>query len=163
MVTVRSLAYQIWGNLDSRGMCLSPEDTFVSWLPQYHDLGLVMGYLMIIGAGARGIYMSPFTFIARPSVYLKTIETYRGTVTGMPNFGFQLLVNKADKNVDLSSLRSMLVGAEPTRVDTMLAFIEKFQIHPDVINSGYGKLPSFHALTVIPLTSARCGSPRHGI
>lgn len=113
------------------GMSISADDIFVSWLPLYHDMGLIGGLLQPIHRGIPAILMTPRFFIERPIRWLEVISHYRATVSGAPNFAFQLCVERVRSSqlsgLDLSSWRVAFSGAEPVRRDTMLAFIERFK------------------------------------
>ena len=109
-----------------RASGVTAADTFVSWLPLYHDMGLIgacMGSLLV---GFRLVLMSPVAFLARPSFWLWTIHRHRATVSAAPNFAYELCVNKIDDRdltgLDLSCWRLAYNGAEPVSPDT----IEKF-------------------------------------
>ncbi|MBP7149696.1 MAG: thioester reductase domain-containing protein [Acidobacteria bacterium] len=105
----------------------------VSWLPQYHDMGLIGYYLfpLILGGSVHGF--SPLNFLKRPALWLQTITKYRGTITSSPNFGFEYCLRE-DKfpdedleGLDLSSLSFMMNAAEPVRADTYTRFLERFE------------------------------------
>lgn len=103
----------------------------MSWLPTYHDMGLVGGVLMPMFLGRQCILMSPMTFLQRPERWLQAINDYRVTITGGPNFAYQLCVDKINdedlQNIDLSSWEIAFNGAEPIRSSTLHAFTERFQ------------------------------------
>lgn len=96
---------------------IHPGSTLVSWLPHYHDMGLIGILLSTIETGAQATFMSPKAFIEKPVRWLKALSTYRGTHTASPNFGFELAVRdlkrKGEISLDLSSLEVALCGAEP--------------------------------------------------
>lgn len=106
------------------------EEIFVSWLPPNHDMGLVGGLLMPLWLGAQGILLNSAQVIKRPRLWLETISRYRGTVSGGPNFCFELcnqkLVNSDLDDLDLSSWRVACVGAEPVSVTTLERFSSIF-------------------------------------
>ena len=113
----------------------SDENTVcVSWLPQYHDMGLIASYLCNLKVGSTGWYMSPITFIKRPILWIIVMSTSRCTFTQAPNFAFELAARKWDglarpeekAGMDLSRLCLMTSGGEPVRKDTMDLFFEKF-------------------------------------
>ena len=112
------------------GMSISSDDIFVSWLPLYHDMGLIGGLLQPIHRGIPTVLMTPKFFIERPVRWLEAISRHRATISGAPNFAFQLCVERVRaaqlQNLDLSSWRVAFSGAEPVRRDTMSAFIERF-------------------------------------
>lgn len=102
----------------------------VSWLPMYHDLGLIAGILGPFYAGKRIVMMSPLAFIQRPVRWLEAISRYRPVVTGAPNFAYDLCVSKFRpedaEGLDLSCLKIAMNGAEPVREETLLRFNETF-------------------------------------
>ena len=108
----------------------SVEDRVVSWLPLYHDMGLMGGLLQPLYSGAPCILMPPQLFLARPMRWLEAISTHRGTVSGGPDFAYRLCVDRiADDAVaalDLSSWELAFSGSETVRADTLNAFAEKF-------------------------------------
>jgi 8-amino-7-oxononanoate synthase len=111
-------------------MEIDASDRFVSWLPLFHDLGLVGMALDALVAGADLYMLSPFDFAKNPFGWLKTISDVRGTITATPNFGLTLAMRRVSdaqmQSIDLSSLRRLYCGAEP--IDGRLAaqFIDRF-------------------------------------
>jgi 1-acyl-sn-glycerol-3-phosphate acyltransferase len=109
---------------------VSSRDVFVSWLPLYHDMGLIGACLGALVLGFRLVLMSPLAFLARPARWLQTIHQHRGTVSAAPNFAFELCVSKlTDAEVgalDLSSWRLAFNGAEPVSPDTLERFAARF-------------------------------------
>jgi acyl-CoA synthetase (AMP-forming)/AMP-acid ligase II len=108
----------------------TPSSTFVSWLPHYHDLGLVAHLLHSFYGGSHCVMLAPTTFVSRPIEWLRAITKYRGEYTGAPNFAYQLCVDKIQpeeqKNLDLSSLRMAINAAEPINAQTLWDFGAKF-------------------------------------
>jgi acyl carrier protein len=108
----------------------SSADIFVSWLPLYHDMGLIGAWLGCLYFGAPLYAMSPLSFLVRPESWLWAIHRFRATFSASPNFGFELCLNKvADADLealDLSSLRMVANGAEPVSVQTLRRFIDRF-------------------------------------
>ena len=115
------------------------DTTVVSWLPQYHDMGLIGSYLGTLYCGGNGYFMSPLTFIQRPSIWIEAISKYRGTHLQAPNFAYKLTARKFDsslyqvggkggggENLDLSSVRHMINAAEPVTEDSINAFMDAF-------------------------------------
>ncbi len=113
-----------------RMMEASSADIFVSWLPLYHDMGLIGAWLGCLHFGAPLYAMSPLSFLVRPESWLWAIHRFRATFSASPNFGFELCLNKitdADlEGLDLSSLRMVANGAEPVSVQTLRRFIDRF-------------------------------------
>ena len=113
-----------------RASKISSADTFVSWLPLYHDMGLIGACLGALMIGFRVVLMSPLAFLARPARWLETIHKHRGTVSAAPNFAYELCLNKlvdADLDrLDLSCWRLAFNGAEPVSPDTLERFAARF-------------------------------------
>jgi 1-acyl-sn-glycerol-3-phosphate acyltransferase len=105
-------------------------DVVVSWLPLYHDMGLIGCWMGSLYFGMPLVLMSPLTFLARPSRWLWAIHRYRGTLSAAPNFAYELCVAKVSdeeiEGLDLSSWRMALNGAEPVSPDAMRRFIERY-------------------------------------
>ncbi|SCL56923.1 Acyl transferase domain-containing protein [Micromonospora eburnea] len=102
----------------------------VSWLPPYHDMGLIGAMLQPLYAGFPATFMSPTSFLKRPLRWLQAISKYGGTLSGSPNFGYELCVAKTTPEqraaLDLSSWRLAFSGAEPVRAETIDRFAEAF-------------------------------------
>jgi acyl-CoA synthetase (AMP-forming)/AMP-acid ligase II/acyl carrier protein len=117
----------------------------VSWLPPYHDMGLIGGILQPLSIGRPMILMSPMAFLRKPVRWLQAISRYRATTSGGPNFAYELCVKKitsADcETLDLGSWQVAFNGAEPIRPQTLDAFAKKFQayeFHRDAFYPCYG-------------------------
>ena len=108
----------------------SPASKFVSWLPVYHDMGLIGGILQPLYGGFPCFLMSPASFLQSPYRWLKTISDYRGTTSGGPNFAYELCIQKITpeqrQTLDLSSWSVAFNGAEPIRWETLEKFSEIF-------------------------------------
>jgi amino acid adenylation domain-containing protein len=118
----------------TRGIQTRPEeDHFVSWLPPYHDMGLIGGILHPLYAGYPATLMAPMTFLRRPLRWLEAISSVGGCVSGGPNFSFDLCVRKTTPEeratLDLSRWRLAFNGAEPIRPETLGRFVEAFAPH----------------------------------
>lgn len=107
-----------------------PEDVFVSWLPLYHDMGLIGAWLGSLYYAALFVVMSPLSFLARPQRWLWAIHRHRGTLSAAPNFGYEYCLRRiadADlQGLDLGSWRAAFNGAEPVSPDTVEAFAQRF-------------------------------------
>ncbi|XP_019164111.1 PREDICTED: uncharacterized protein LOC109160273 [Ipomoea nil] len=117
----------------------------VSWLPQYHDMGLIGGLLTILVSGGSGILFSPVTFMKNPLLWLQTMSKWRATHSAAPNFAFELLVRRLEsskeENFDLSSMHFLMSAAEPIRQTTLKRFVEltqSFGLSREVMAPGYG-------------------------
>jgi 1-acyl-sn-glycerol-3-phosphate acyltransferase len=125
----------VLANIRAMGTALrvTPEDVFVSWLPLYHDMGLIGAWLGSLYYGTPLVLMSPLRFLARPERWLKAIHQHRATLSGGPNFAYELLLrmvrDKALEGLDLSSWRVAFNGAEPVQPETLERFVERFAPH----------------------------------
>jgi len=112
------------------GIDLNPDDVIVSWLPLYHDMGLIGGLLQPIFSGVPCVLMSPAYFLGRPLRWLEAISEYGGTISGGPDFAYRLcserVSDSALERLDLSQWRVAYSGSEPIRLDTLERFAEKF-------------------------------------
>jgi fatty-acyl-CoA synthase len=114
----------------SDAIALTPQDCIVSWLPLYHDMGLITSYWMPLLKGVRLVTMSPFAWIRRPEMIFSAIESFSGSCCWMPNFAFQLLADLPEsrlKPFDLSSLRTLVNCSEPVMTKSLSAFYEKYK------------------------------------
>ncbi|MCG7992133.1 MAG: AMP-binding protein [Candidatus Thiodiazotropha lotti] len=110
---------------------VTPDDVFISWLPLYHDMGLIGAWLGSLYFGMPLVVMSPLHFLAHPARWLWAIHHHRGTLSASPNFGYELCLNKVSEEeiagLDLSSWRFAFNGAEPVTAATMQGFAERFE------------------------------------
>ena len=108
----------------------TPDTIGVSWLPPYHDMGLVGGILQPIFVGLKMILMPPVAFLQRPTRWLSAISKYGGTTSGGPNFAYDLCAKQVKpeqlEQLDLSSWTLAFTGAEPVRAETIDTFSQKF-------------------------------------
>jgi len=102
----------------------------VSWLPLYHDMGLIGSWLMPLYFGVPVVVLSPLAFLSRPVRWLRAFDRYRGTLGAAPNFAYELAaakVSDADiEGLDLSAWRAALNGAEPVLPATLDRFAARF-------------------------------------
>ena len=106
-------------------LSLRAEDILVSWLPLYHDMGLIACYLMPLMCGIPFYQMDPFDWVVQPDLLLATIERVRATITFVPNFAYHLLATKG-RDHDLSSMRLWVNCSEPARAQSHQAFLNRF-------------------------------------
>jgi len=133
------------------------EDVFVSWLPLYHDMGLIGGCFATMYLGFPVVLMSPLAFLSRPSQWLRAIHRHRGTISGGPNFSYELCLRRIPEQelegLDLSSWRFAFNGAEPVSADTLAAFEERFSrwnFRKNVISPVYGLAEASVGLAFTP-------------
>lgn len=112
------------------GAKIQPSDIIVSWLPLYHDMGLIGTWLGSFYHGLPVTILSPLTFLRRPEQWLWAIHYHRATISGGPNFGFELCLNKVQpeqiEGLDLSTWRLAFNGAEAIMPETLEKFTQKF-------------------------------------
>jgi len=115
-----------WG----RALALGPKDVAVSWLPLYHDMGLIGAWLGSLYHGCPLVLMSPLDFLACPRLWFEAIARYRGTISAAPNFAWALMLRQRtalqETRLDLSSLRYLANGAEPVSASTLDEFASAF-------------------------------------
>lgn len=116
----------------------------VSWLPQFHDLGLIGYYLFQVVTGGTTYGFSPLDFLRRPVLWLETLSRYKATYTSSPNFGFEYCLSSERvpddvlEGLDLSSVQVFMNAAEPVRPGTYRGFLERF--------AKYGLRPAAHVV-----------------
>lgn len=111
-------------------LALTAEAVVVSWLPLFHDMGLVGSVLIPMQVGFRSILMSPLAFLERPLRWLEAIARYGGTLSPAPNFAYELVVRRSTpeerRAIDLRSWAAAMNGAEPVRADVCARFLDAF-------------------------------------
>lgn len=119
-------------NIRAMGQALKagPEDVIVSWLPLYHDMGLIGAWLGSLYHAAHLVVMPPLSFLARPMRWLAAIHRHGGTISAAPNFAYEMCLRRISdsdlEGLDLSSWRIAANGAEPVSPDTLRRFHDKF-------------------------------------
>eukprot|EP00602_Paraphysomonas_sp_CaronLab_P007959 CAMPEP_0185034110 /NCGR_PEP_ID=MMETSP1103-20130426/23687_1 /TAXON_ID=36769 /ORGANISM="Paraphysomonas bandaiensis, Strain Caron Lab Isolate" /LENGTH=811 /DNA_ID=CAMNT_0027570633 /DNA_START=15 /DNA_END=2450 /DNA_ORIENTATION=+ len=125
----------------------TPETVCVSWLPQYHDMGLIGSYLGCAYCGGSGYYLSPISFLKDPTQWVRALSIYKASHTQAPNFAFALVTRKFKEasppitDLDLSSVRHMINAAEPVdavALDQFCNVFAGFGLSPGVIYPTYG-------------------------
>jgi 1-acyl-sn-glycerol-3-phosphate acyltransferase len=142
-----------WG----RAVALTPADVTVSWLPLYHDMGLIGAWLGSLYHACPLVLMSPLDFLARPERWLWAIHQHRGTVTAAPNFAFELCLRHLDparlQGLDLSSWRYAANGAEPIGAETLARFaaaLRPYGLRGEALAPVYGLAECSVGLAVSP-------------
>lgn len=141
----------------SSAIDLRSEDVIVSWLPLYHDMGLIAGFVMPVVAGIRLVMMSPFLWVRSPKVLLQAAGRHRATLCWLPNFAYNHSVRAVRdrdlEGVDLSSLRAVINCSEPVRLDSHEMFAQrfaKFGFRPDALSACYAMAENTFAVTQTP-------------
>jgi 1-acyl-sn-glycerol-3-phosphate acyltransferase len=135
-----------------------PDDVGVSWLPLYHDMGLIGAWLLLLYFGIPVAILSPLAFLTRPERWLWALHRHRGSLAAAPNFAYELCVRKiADRDIeglDLSTWRAALNGAEPVNSETLERFAERFArygFRREALLPVYGLAEASLAVTVPPM------------
>jgi acyl carrier protein len=135
----------------------SSKDVFVSWLPLYHDMGLIGAWLGSLYVGFPLVVMSPLAFLTGPERWLWAVHRYRGTLSAGPNFSYELCLNRIDdaqiEGLDLSTWRHAFNGAEAVSPDTVTRFSERFArygLRPSAMTPVYGLAESSVGLLFPP-------------
>jgi len=149
----------ILANIRAFGEALSigPEDVAVSWLPLYHDMGLIGSWLGALYFGIPIVILSPLAFLSRPARWLWALHAHRATVSAAPNFAFDLCVRKVSdgeiRGLDLSAWRLALNGSESVSAETIERFTRRFAgygFRPETMCPVYGLAEASVALTSPP-------------
>jgi len=136
MITHGNLAHNL--TIITNELKAEDDTVVVSWLPQYHDMGLIGSYLGVLYCGGCGYYMSPLSYLQRPMLWIEAISKYKATHLQAPNFAFKLTARKFDASqytsgqLDLSSVRHVINAAEPVTEDSIEEFYKAFR------NLGFG-------------------------
>ncbi|HEV2386942.1 MAG TPA: AMP-binding protein [Candidatus Acidoferrales bacterium] len=147
----------LFANIRAMGEAVEaqPGDCAVSWLPLYHDMGLIGAWLLPFFFGFPLVLLSPISFLARPARWLRAIHRHRATLTAGPNFAYELCVRKIPEaerdGLDLSSLRGAMNGAEPVLPETLDRFAERYArygLRPNAVIPVYGLAEATLAVSV---------------
>ena len=153
-----------WGNLFANvdALCerlrVDPaSDTLISWLPLYHDMGLIGKFLSAVISTCDLVLLPPHVFVRRPLQLLRLIRDHRASICSMPNFAYALLLKRLAGQTEVPSVASIKwfgVGAEPVRAETMSAFAAAMTPHglrPGALSPCYGLAEATLAVTVAPV------------
>lgn len=157
-----ALSHQaVFNQLDAyaKALELKDDDVIVSWLPLYHDMGLIAGFLMPILLGIPLVLSSPFDWVRAPYKLMQSVNKYRGTLTWLPNFAYNFCAQKIrDRHldgVDLSSWRAVVNCSEPVRWEAHKAFFDffaKYGLRWEALQTSYAM-----AENVFGVTQSRLG------
>jgi len=133
---------------------INKDDVIVSWLPLYHDMGLIAGFLLPLLYGIPLILMSPFDWVKAPYKLMQAVSKYKGTLCWLPNFAYNFCAKKIrDRdliNVDLSSLRAVTNCSEPMRFSSHEMFINRFKpygLNKNALATSYAMAENVFAVT----------------
>ncbi len=151
---------QVLANIRSLGAAadVSTDDVFVSWLPLYHDMGLIGAWHASLFFGLPLALLSPLQFLARPAIWLEAITSNRGTLSAAPNFAYQMCVDRTSDEeldgLDLSSWRLAINGSEAVSALTIDHFADRFErcgFRRQTMSPAYGLAEVGVGLTLTPL------------
>ncbi len=153
MVTFENLAANAHAIMVD-GLKSTPADKGVSWLPLYHDMGLIGFVVAPLYTLVQVMFLPTMAFIRRPSIWLEAIHKFRGTITFAPNFAYGLaaraVTDAQSKDWDLSCMRALGCGAEPIQADVLRVFMDRFGkngLAPTSVLPSYGMAESTLAIT----------------
>src|SRR5687768_9683662 len=152
-----ALSHQaVFNQLNAYGQSLelNGSDVIVSWLPLYHDMGLIAGFIMPVLSGVTLVLSSPFDWVRAPYKLLQSISKHRGTLVWLPNFAYNFSAQKIRdrhiEGVDLSSLRAIINCSEPVRWESHQAFYERFKAYglkPEMLQTSYAMAENVFSVT----------------
>jgi acyl-CoA synthetase (AMP-forming)/AMP-acid ligase II len=133
---------------------LNGQDVIVSWLPLYHDMGLIAGFVMPLVQDVPLVLMSPFDWVQHPALLFRAIHDYRGTLCWLPNFAYNhcaLRIRQRDvEGLSVSSMRMLVNCSEPVRHDSHQLFLECFAAHgvkPEMLAVSYAMAENTFGVT----------------
>jgi acyl-CoA synthetase (AMP-forming)/AMP-acid ligase II len=136
---------------------LNENDKIVSWLPLYHDMGLIAAFHLPLAFGVPTVQIDPFEWVIIPSLLLDAVSLERGTISWLPNFAYNMMADKiADDELDgisLESWRLVINCSEPVRYESHQRFVERFRhcgLNPLAISSSYAMAETTFATTQTP-------------
>jgi acyl-CoA synthetase (AMP-forming)/AMP-acid ligase II len=142
----------------TRALALTEADVLVSWLPLYHDMGLIAGFLMPILSGNTLVLLSPFDWVRAPYKLFQAVSRYKGTLSWLPNFAYNFCAHKIRERdlegVDLSSWRVITNCSEPVKWESHQAFYQRFQkygLRMNALQCSYAMAENVFGVTQTPL------------
>ncbi|MFN8595802.1 MAG: AMP-binding protein [Anaerolineae bacterium] len=145
----------------SDAIALTGDDVAVSWLPLYHDMGLIAGFLMPLIQGVPLVLMSPFDWVAHPALLLRAIHDYRGTLCWLPNFAYnhcaRRIRQRDSEGLSLSSMRLFINCSEPVRYESHQQFLERYAsngVTNEMLAVSYAMAENTFAVTQTPIGQA---------
>ena len=137
---------------------LNETDVVASWLPLYHDMGLIAGFLMPLVQGIPLVLMSPFDWVSHPSMLLRAIDDYKATLCWLPNFAYNHMARRIrDKDIEgvsLETIRSFINSSEPVFAESHDLFLDRFGDYgatPEMLTVSYAMAENTFAVTQTPL------------
>jgi acyl-CoA synthetase (AMP-forming)/AMP-acid ligase II len=145
----------------SAALDLRRDDVIVSWLPLYHDMGLIAAFILPLMQGLPLVLMSPFDWVAHPALLLKSLHDYGGTLCWLPNFAYHHCARRIRKrdsqNLDLSRVRAFINCSEPVHAEAHAQFLARFAengLRPEQLQVSYAMAENTFAVTQTRLGTA---------
>ena len=145
----------------SEAIALNDQDVIVSWLPLYHDMGLIAGFILPLVQGVPLVMMSPFDWVAHPALLLHAINDYHGTLCWLPNFAYnhcaRRIRQRDSEGLSLASMRMFINCSEPVRYESHQMFLERFAangVTNEMLTVSYAMAENTFAVTQTPLGQA---------
>lgn len=145
----------------SDALKLSPVDVVVSWLPLYHDMGLIAGFLLPLIQGIPLVLMSPFDWVAHPAMLFRALDHYQGTLCWLPNFAYhhcaRRIRQRDTEGLDLSHVRAFINCSEPVQAESHALFLERFAangLNESQLTVSYAMAENVFAVTQSPIGHA---------
>jgi acyl-CoA synthetase (AMP-forming)/AMP-acid ligase II len=142
-------------------LALSQDDVIVSWLPLYHDMGLIAGFMLPLFQGLPLVLMSPFDWVRHPALLLRAINDHQGTLCWLPNFAYNHSARRIRardlQDVSLASMRAFINCSEPVRDDSHRLFLGRFAdngLRPEMLSVSYAMAENTFAVTQTALGQA---------
>ncbi|MFK0298102.1 AMP-binding protein [Brevundimonas sp. NPDC090276] len=150
MLTFGEIAAQTEGY--AKAIDFDANDVVVSWLPLYHDMGLLSSFLIPLALGATIVSLDAFEWVSKPAMLLEAIERHRGTLSWMPNFAFNHIarLRPSGSSYDLTSMRAFIACSEPCKEETFAQFADRFAdcgVTPRSIQACYAMAETVFAVT----------------
>lgn len=145
----------------SDALRLSEQDVIVSWLPLYHDMGLIAGFLLPLVQGIPLVLMSPFDWVAHPALLLRALDEYNGTLCWLPNFAYnhcaRRIRQRDSEGIDLSRVRAFINCSEPVHHSSHQLFCQRFAangVRMEQLAVSYAMAENTFAVTQTPIGQA---------
>lgn len=142
----------------AKAIALTQDDVIVSWLPLYHDMGLIAGFLLPLISGVPLVLMSPFAWVRQPALLLQTLSEYNGTLCWLPNFAYNHCARRVRsrqlEGVSLAHVRGFINCSEPARASSHALFVERFAavgVREEQLAVCYAMAENTFAVTQTPL------------
>ena len=145
----------------SEAIALNDQDVIVSWLPLYHDMGLIAGFILPLMQGVPLVMMSPFDWVAHPALLLHAINDYHGTLCWLPNFAYnhcaRRIRQRDSEGLSLASMRMFINCSEPVRDESHQMFLDRFAangVTAEMLAVSYAMAENTFAVTQTPIGQA---------